>query len=105
MKHWPRRARQVFKAEYPQSTQSTQIPQIQTKSELGATATSQGVIYQTFKTEERNDSAHSDQLTLRLVATTTPRGLPARGPRSAPSSDFVCRLLSAWLNGSYSKSA
>jgi hypothetical protein len=31
----------------------------------------------------------SGKLSDRLVATTTPRGLPARGPRFAPSSDFV----------------
>ena len=35
-------------------------------------------------------------LSLGPVATTTPRGLPARGPRSAPGSDkvthFLCKL-------------
>src|SRR5258705_11718920 len=30
-------------------------------------------------------------MTRRVVGTRTPRGLPARGPRSAPSSDFVWR--------------
>ncbi len=28
------------------------------------------------------------------VASTTPRGLPARGPRSAPGSDFVLEEMS-----------
>ena len=38
------------------------------------------------------------RLSFRPVATTTPRGLPARGPRSAPGSDTArCRLVFDFL--------
>jgi hypothetical protein len=56
-----------------------------TKSEPGAVATGQGL---NGKMDAGNTKA-SKNLSIRLVATTTPRGLPARGPRSAPGSDFV----------------
>jgi len=59
--------------------------EVYTKSELGAIATSLNFP----EVGAPVLGPHFHGLTLRLVATTTPRGLPARGPRFAPSSDFV----------------
>src|SRR6266446_7675154 len=59
----------------------------------GAVAT--GLTLASSNDQETNDRFRP-RLRLYPVASTTPRGLPARGPRSAPGTDFIpqTRMLS-----------